>query len=571
MADYTGYSTEPVSYPTYSNSLLFYYKSGWGYNYGYFYGGYIFAIIGASIWEITAIDGTGSHNSNLPVNMNADNHTGFINPTLIDVFYNRLLVEPSDIDFGVVVSSQAQEILVWNAYLETTVKLENIVETSLTGLSVSGSLPPPDVSFFPLQERTYILTATDQGPPEISGNIEFDWEIPYDSNIVTVIGRRLVAFPYLYKPNMVETLEWLTKIMPVNNGEETRSRIRTAPRQRFTVSAFVGTNEHSRADNMLYGWRSQIWAIPVWGETRIVTNPVVAGVFTIDVDTLYGDFRAGSLAMVYENERTYDLFRIFSMTTTSLTLDRGISDNFSASAAVVPVREGRMKQEPKRISTGYNAILSVIFDIDDNIELSSSASSDLYLDEDTYLNVPLKPGGRNFNDLYKKDIQTIDYKTGAVTQLSFWNYTKPSREFLVVLEGLQEIWEFRTWLHRRAGQQRPFYMPTFENNIRAVGSGNIGTSFNATDDANAILASDRDHIYFQMKDGTYYFRRVTDIFNSPGDEVLVTIDTSITEDLTDIDFISYMGLKRLASDRIQFKWQANDVVECKIPILEIDP
>ncbi len=503
--------------------------------------------------------------------MPARNYTGYSMPTLVDVFYNRILVEPAELDMGVVVTSQEEEILVWNAYLESTVNLETLTETDFDGISVSGDVPPPDVEFAQLEERTYTILVDAEGDPTIDASLTFDWETPYDDNVVTIVGERIIMFPYYYKVGASESLEWSTRVLTSKDGTEARSRIRTSPRQKFAVKSYIEPNEHSRVDNMLWGWRSQIWAIPVWGEARIVTSAVSADDTEISVSTLYGDFRAGDLAAIYEDSRTIDLFEIASFTDTTISIDRGITEDFSASAVVIPIRKGRMRQAPQRSSTGYNATLSISFEVDDNEEIDSEASDDTFLDEDVYLTLPLKPGGEVFQEKYEKDITTIDFLTGAVSQYSNWTYTKLSREFLVILEGLEDIWEFRTWLHRRAGKQRPFYMPTFEGDIRPNTTGNMGTSFTAYNDDNAKLASDRTNIYIQMDDGTYYFRTITDIFTVSDDEISVTIDTTVVEELGDVDFISYMGLKRLASDRIQMTWLQNEVVQCKIPIVEIQP
>ena len=107
--------------------------------------------------------------------------------------------------------------------------------------------------------------------------------------------------------------------------------------------------------------------------------------------------------------------------------------------------------------------------------------------------------------------------------------------------------------------------------MRVVGTGNIGLNFTIMDDANREQGSDRDHIYVRMKDGTEYLRRVTDIAAGVDGILNVSIDVAIVEDKANVDYISYFGLKRLSSDRIQLRWFANNVVRCVIPILEIEP
>lgn len=543
--------------------------SGYGLNYGRFYERFLVFNRSPNVWENGVLLSEGSHTDNLPIHYAAINYTGHKAPSLIDIFYNRILVEPVNIDFGILVATQSENILVWNGYLTTSINLNALLLSGFDGVSVIGDTPPS--VFLPLQERTYEIQATIDGPPNIEAQLRFDWEVGYDDIIVYIIGHRIVFYPYLYRLNMVENLEWMTNMLLSNDGSEARQGLRERPRQKFSVKSFIHTGEHARADNLIYGWRHQMWAIPVWSEGRPPTNAVTALDMTIDVDTRFGDFRADSLAVIWENERKYDLFTVVSFTDSEITLDQGVIYSYGVNAIVCPVRVGRMTKHPQRISKGHNAVLSIIFEVEDNAVLSSSASPITFISEDTYLEVPDKPGAKDFKDEYSRDIRVVDYKTGKVQFYSPWEDTKISRDFLVVLEGLEDIWNFRLWLHRRIGKVRPFWMPTFERNMLVTGSGNIGLTLIIREDANRSQGFDRDHIYIKMKDGTEYLRTVLSITAAGGGENNVTIDSSISENQEDIDFISYMGCKRLNSDRIQLKWKANNVVECRVPIKEIQP
>ncbi len=573
MANYTAYRPTDIEYIWQDpEGIPFYLMVGYGINYGRFYGT-LFApppnVV--LLWEGFVFSDEASYVDNLPVSYTPTNHTAYKAPGLIDVFYNRILIEPLIMDFGILVSDQIRTITVWNGYLNQSVTLDNILDSGFQGLSIDGDSPPS--VFAPLQTRAYDIEATTDGPPNIEGFLNFDWEVGFIDIIVSIIGRRVVLFSYLYKTNMIETLEWMTNVLTADDGKEQRQSIRECPRQRFSIKSFIQTSEYIEADNIMYGWRHQVWAIPVWSEGRHPTTAVSLLDTTIQVDTRFGDFRADGLAVIWENEQDYDLFTILSFTDSQITLDREINNSFGINAIVCPVRTGRMTRHPKRKSTGHNARLDVVFEVDDNTVFSGSASPVVYESEDTYLDVPDKIGAKDFEDNYIRDIRVVDYKTSVVFHYSTWEETKISRSFLVVLEGLEAIWNFRLWLHRRAGKQRPFWMPTFERNMLVTSTGNIGLNFVIREKANRSQASDRNHIYIMMKDGTEYLREVIDLINVAdlGEETNVVIGESIAENSEDIDYISYMGLKRLNSDRIQFKWLADNKVECVIPIKEIEP
>ena len=598
MANYTAYKNPDVEFIWHIPTAPFFLLAGYGRNYGRWYGnrgpeytvddysflagygrkyGHYYGIAGypdqnllsPKGWDDVADPREVSYTNNLPIDMPANSLTGFKAPTLTDVFYNRLSVEPMNIDFGILVSTQSRYITVWNGYLSQSIDLDDILLSGFEGMELVGDTPP--LTFLPMEERIYELQATTNGPPTIDGRITFDWEAGFVDNYVYIIGIRIVMYPYLYRPDMIENLEWLTNVLTSKDGSETRQSLRESPRQKFSIKSFIQVSEQARADNLIYGWGDMTWAIPIWGEGRHPTSVVNELDETIAVDTRFGDFRAGGEAVIWQNERAYDLFTIVSFTDDEIVLDRGISFDFNLNSIVCPIRIGRMSKEPKRVSKGHNAVLSLIFESDDNICFATSASPTVFLSEDTYLDQPDKPGGNTFKDTYFKELNIVDYKTGMVTQYSPWDYTKIGRAFLVTLEGLEAIWNFRLWLHRRAGKQRPFYMPTYENNMRVAGTGNMATSFTIWNDENQIQAEARDHIYIKMKDGTEYLRTVIDIYNVDDDQTMVTIDTAISRNKEDVDYISYMGLKRISSDRIQLKWKANDIVECVVPIKEVTP
>jgi hypothetical protein len=500
-----------------------------------------------------------------------NSYTGHLAYSIEDDFYNRILVEPIFIDFGSILGTQSFEIDVFNAYLVDSV-LSDIVETNFrTGLTLDAEATLP-TTYGALEERTYTIEAVLAGPPQIDATITLDWLSPITDIDIGIIGTRIVLLPVTYRHKMRETMLWKTDVLNSYNGTEQRVKVRRNPRHRLAIKAYLDKDERHRVENLMYGWRQREWAIPMWHEARNVDGVVAQDDLTINVDTQYGDFRVDYLAVLWENPRKFDVFQIESLTTSSITLPRGVNDNYGLNAIVMPVRTARMVKDPIRYTTGYDAVLETILEVTDNTSYPADPSAIQYNGEDTFFMEPLQTGADGSPDSYHYDMVVLDNQSGLVNQYAPWDNIRIKRQFELIVEGLQDIWEMRQWLDRRAGKLVPFYMPTYENNFKILNTGTVVDSLEVLEEDFTTQSSTRTTIVIKKTDGTYIFRTIIDsVLNEVSGNVDLTLDTALNFDASEIDEINFIGLKRLDSDQIDFDWLANNVVSVTIPIIELEP
>lgn len=541
---------------------------GWNINWGFDWGttgrGTIEASAYAAAVNAAVSDSVSKHGH---LQFPANNYAGFVAPGFADIFYNRILIEPTSIDFGSIVSDQELDIEIFNGYLVNST-LSNLIETDFdSGLSLDAETTP--AIYLPLEEKTYTVAATLNGPPQTDAVLTFDWLAPIPDISIPITGTRIVLLPVTYSDRVRETIMFKTNVLNSYDGTEQRVKIRQNPRHRLAVSAYLNRDDRFRVENLIYGWRGRIWAIPMWPEARIGSN-ITQGDLTINVDTTYGDFRVDRLAVVYEHSRKFDVFQIASKTDTSLTLDRGVNDNYS-NPVIMPVRSARMIKDPIRTTSGHDAILETILEVTDNLAYPAAASAIQYNGEDTFFTEPLQTSDDGAPDRYEQRIDVIDNTTGLVELSTPWNYTRVNREFELILEGAQDIWEMREWLYRRAGKLRPFYMPTYENNMRLISQGTIADTFEVEEDAFSTQATARNNIAIKLTDGSYLFRTITDSEINVSGNTDITIDTPLNIQADEIDEINFFGLKRLTSDEVELTWMPNNVASVVIPITELEP
>jgi hypothetical protein len=273
----------------------------------------------------------------------------------------------------------------------------------------------------------------------------------------------------------------------------------------------------------------------------------------------------GENAMIWKSERDFDVFKVDTFTTTQINLTRGVNDDYPI-GIVTPVRFARMVSDPKRSGDGHSGRIDASFEVIANTELTTLTPVQ-FLGEDVDVdNSPLLP----YSDSYHQRMIVSDYQTGIPTFFSPWAKPRINREFKLLLEGAAEIWTFRRWLHRRAGKAIPFYMPTHENNIRLVQtSGSITTPLVARSDEQHQLGAKRTHLAINTKTGWLFRTIIGQGLNVQGHNE-IALDGGVNVDRADIISISYMGLKRLAADRIEIRHVQNCVAEVTLPIVELD-
>lgn len=503
----------------------------------------------------------------LPLTFPLTTSTGFLATTYSDIFYNRIIIEPPLLNLGSVSAQQTRTLRVFNAFFNS-VTLLDIINNNLTGLTISGSVLP--IIFNQLQEIEYTITASTDGPANIDGNFNFNFVDPVADIPYQVSGTRIVLWPYLVQPGLREEVQFLTQTITSNNGTEQRIRNRKAPRHSFNLTSEIPREELRRAENLLYGWRARIWALPLWGEARKITDPVALDTQIISVDTRFGNFLAGGLAVIWENPRKFDLFEILSFTDSQITLDRGVTDDFTTNAFIVPVRTGFMRSDPQRTTNGHQSTVSANIQLNQNNRINSVVSPQQYKNLDVFLKEPLYSGA-NASEEYRERVDIVDFNIGLTLTHTPWTYLKNTRNMLYVLDGQEEIWEFRQFLNTRGGAQVPFYMPTFENNIEILSTGNILDQIDIFNDEYGLQGFDRTNLAFYTRSGAWLFREVTNIQTVSSILETITLDSPLSIDASEIVTVSYMGLKRLMDDSITIEWLTNNVARINLAIQEIQP
>jgi len=376
-----------------------------------------------------------------------------------------------------------------------------------------------------------------------------------------------VAFlPLQAQAPLSEVLEWRTEIQTSRDGTDIAKRLRSCPRQRIAASFPVPPAQAARAVNIVYGARTLTWAVPLWQDAQAV-GAVSSGASEVLCDPSEVDLRASSLALLWEGPAAYEVVEVDTVASDRVALLATVSGTYTG-ATLVPLRVGKVLTDPTRETTGYNGAVRLSFSVTDNVAYTPAAP-DQFLSEDVYFDPHLLPGAK-IGDTYTVLQETVDQDTGIFDVVTPWTYPRVVRPYAVVCVDRSEAWAFRQWLHRRAGRHRPFWTPTFEPDLAPSGSGSITTTLVVLDEDFDTFSAGRLHIAVEDTDGNWYPRTVSGFTPGAG-TVSLTLSSSLGIAYSDIARISYLGRKRLDTDRIEMRWAGNGVCLASVRIAELEP
>jgi hypothetical protein len=264
----------------------------------------------------------------------------------LDDYYYRIHVLPSALDLGNLLSPEAHQVEVWNAYFEAR-SLDAIVAANDEGLTLSGP-PAPPLSYAPLQSRLYTLDASPVGPPVIDATYEFEFDT--ETMEFTVIGRRVVVFSW--RPNwaepIVERLEWATEVLASYDGTEQRIALRAAPRRRYEYALLAHEQDAMALDAALFGWGARSFALPIWTDPTIAASAITSGATVLPVpEVAVQDWRADGLAVLWRSAGDATAVEVESVGAGTVTLKQPIADTWPAGTRIFPGRIARIEGATK--------------------------------------------------------------------------------------------------------------------------------------------------------------------------------------------------------------------------------
>lgn len=385
------------------------------------------------------------------------------------------------------------------------------------------------------------------------------------AKITTTLFGELAILPFQAEAPVVETLEFLTDVLTSFNGNEQRLQMRTMPRQSFEYTVPLQIWQAAKAFNTEYRAIRKRWAVPVWTQAQYV-GEVTAHAATIACNTSLYDLRASSLAFLYAGPDNWQIVEISTKTGSLINVSNNLA--YMNGAWLMPARLGWVADKIDKPTSGHAGKSSIKFEIDDNLEITPAAPAQ-YSGNDIYYDASLLSGD-NLARALQSRVDIVDYELGKVVRRSPWTNARYGSPFRSILNGPAEIKTYRDFLYRRAGKFRAFWFPTFESNLRVVDTGSI-TNFLTIENDNFLDYDIRTNIAIQSTAGVWYPRVISSPVQIAGNRIQLTLSSPLNINAANIARVSYLGLNRFDTDRIELRYIGNGIVESEVTVLEITP
>lgn len=367
----------------------------------------------------------------------------------------------------------------------------------------------------------------------------------------------LLTRPVLVGAN--ESIGFKTDIFEALDGTEKRTPLKDKARQTLSFSSFSIFKEVAQQFNVQWGGIRQLWAVPLYQERQFVGD--VSSDFIACNTDIY-DFRDNALALL-KNDAGIQLVEILQVQSTGLKISEVITFK---NAKLYPVRICFINGDISRNISGVHASMSVEFTVIDEPEITPDTPPQ-FLDDDLYF-FCLTYTGDSMQASISQQQNILDNEIGDIYQSTDWGFARYSKQYRAVLKGQQQVRDYKNFLFRRQGRYRPFWLPTYESNLRCKSVGTITTTLLIEADQYKQLADLRKHIAIKSDDmWTAHTITASSLVSTTA--VQLIISPALNKTASSIQRISYLGLRRLDADSVTLNYRGVGIAEVSVPILEI--
>jgi len=491
-------------------------------------------------------------------------------------WFERVHIFPQSLDLGNVVGNLLFTIDLYSSFRRDTISLIDIDnQISAQGVTVTGAPTLP--KNHPPQRSIGVGLSVDQlGPPNIDGDIVFDYDIRDISFAVT--GTRVILFPYPPQRNIKEVLQWKTDVIKSADGTETRSSLRRFPRQVLEYEIVPRRPvDLTTIRALLMEWQPRIFGVPIWWWSRKLTSDASSGATSVIVSDLnFMDLRVGGLVMIAQAEpndvrviqsTVLEVSRFGSpantiVFTSALPQDFNIVDG----AFITPVVPCVVDQNITlaRAADGFSEYKMRFTSTANDSDLSditpfSTYQSKVLLDNKNIMR------GKSYKQTITHKNTRVDFAIGGIQAFSTQLVGIPSHPLQLQNDSNQEEWEKRGLFYALRGKQVSFFLPTFQPDLELISDASSGAA--NIDIANVGYTNfiqnraPLQDIRILMNDGTVLNHRVTgSVEVSPGERLTITPTLSQDVNVADINEISFLVQVRQSVDEITIdhKWVDSD-------------
>lgn len=502
--------------------------------------------------------------------VSATTESGIYLRTSFDDWYNRIHVVPAALALGNIAGAVQRTVRVWNAFFVPAV-LEDFSLTPGQGLSYTSSVELP-VSLPPLEDVTYDINVSADGPPIISG--EAVWTIDGVGYVVPITGQRSVLFGFRpdWKMSRVnETYEWSTTVQQSYSGFEQVMERRPEPRRILDYRFRLFKHDAQMFDEAVFGWTGRTFGLPWWPDRTSLTQHAAAGASVLYLDTAGRSFKAGAPAVLFVTSTDYEMLDVREVYADRIVINGTLSRDWSIGARAYPVL-------PAVPAAEFATARPLPHVLDGSARFTASPT-------DSAINLPVEPAPATYRgyELYTGETnwraplqvtltarrKDVDGGAGPLSIRRKADFPLVVRGFSWMLRDRAAAWALKAFFARRRGRRYPVWMPSGLADfvpLADIASGQNSMRVRRSEYGRLIGNNEaRRDVVLILRNGPPLARRILAV-EDEGTDSLVTFTEAFDAPIPvgAIKRVSYLGLYRLASDSVTFAWVTGAVSEVDV-------
>ena len=394
--------------------------------------------------------------------------------------------------------------------------------------------------------------------------------------------------------DIIERIEWLTDINESWSGEEQRIKLRELPRRAVEFGFKLLRYDRSLTDAML--WQNVYrhddptsllkWTVPFWWDLQLLTGDLDAEDTNIPCTTENYAFVAGGKAVIISATRLYDrksaltpddyeVVTISAVNADSIDIDPDLDNGWSEGDYIIPAGTGILAGE---IAIDDQSLAGKYFTGRARLQCdpeSINVEGVIMTAFNDYKIFPIETMNQ-ISSIFEDALLAYDNLTGTPNITRRRLYPPVLFNCQIEFKTRAEIQDFRDYIDEFEGRWQPFWLPSWNHDIRPVSEGT--TQIIHTREFEYTAYNDYDEVptsswrYFALFDGsTLYPKTISDIDDAGSDVIDIIFGTAAPGniDVDTYELICFIHFVRMMQDGFDIYHSPNGTARCSFGAVKL--
>lgn len=354
---------------------------------------------------------------------------------------------------------------------------------------------------------------------------------------------------WLFKPNTIsERLMFRTDVRSTRSGE-VRESLKDGS-QVFTLGFNNRDGQASLIQQAILENITGEWSMPLWSNITRSAIGINSGATSIVAET-DSDYRVGGQLVIISPDGSYEILEVNAVNPGVIDVTEPVVGDYPEKSIIAPMGEFIIPFGLNQDLTLTRTVMNIEFYRTDPEDLSQDNYPDFegfdILTDSTVVIGSLSGGLRQ-----KLDFIQNGFGVYALEEIE--NYVRWRATIGYIDSTYSDRWSRVQFMHRMRGKDRPFWLPTWKNDLKVVASSPAGVSTISVDlitETPSTLVGRKLQIIIS---GDVIYRTIQSAFIS-GDSIVLSLDQNHGITITDSAKVSFMRLVRFDTDVFEIRHQ----------------